>query len=107
MKCPRCQYENPPEAKFCRECGTRALPTGEPHFGSPDAYTPAHLAERILISKAAVEGERKQVTVLFADLKGSMELSSLCAQVSPTRGCLAGFVRRPHIRVLRVSHRPD
>ena len=38
------------------------------------AYTPKHLVERILISKAALEGERKQVTVLFADLKGSMEL---------------------------------
>ena len=39
-----------------------------------DAYTPKHLAETILTSKAALEGERKQVTVLFADLKGSMEL---------------------------------
>src|SRR5262249_23522478 len=38
------------------------------------SYTPKHLAERILTSKAALEGERKQVTVLFADLKGSMEL---------------------------------
>jgi class 3 adenylate cyclase len=41
---------------------------------TPDAYTPKHLGERILTSKAALEGERKQVTVLFADLKGSMEL---------------------------------
>ena len=41
---------------------------------APDSYTPKHLAERILTSKAALEGERKQVTVLFADLKGSMEL---------------------------------
>jgi class 3 adenylate cyclase len=41
---------------------------------SPEAYTPKHLAERILTTKAALEGERKQVTVLFADLKGSMEL---------------------------------
>jgi class 3 adenylate cyclase/tetratricopeptide (TPR) repeat protein len=40
----------------------------------PDAYTPKHLAEKILTSKTALEGERKQVTVLFADLKGSMEL---------------------------------
>src|SRR5204862_178398 len=37
-------------------------------------YTPKHLADRILMSRAALEGERKQVTVLFADLKGSMEL---------------------------------
>ena len=41
---------------------------------SPDSYTPKHLAEKILLSKSALEGERKQVTVLFADLKGSMEL---------------------------------
>jgi class 3 adenylate cyclase/tetratricopeptide (TPR) repeat protein len=40
----------------------------------PLAYTPAHLAEKILTSRSALEGERKQVTVLFADLKGSMEL---------------------------------
>ena len=43
-------------------------------FAAPESYTPKHLAERILTSKAALEGERKQVTVLFADLKGSMEL---------------------------------
>jgi len=41
---------------------------------APELYTPRHLAEKILTSKAALEGERKQVTVLFADLKGSMEL---------------------------------
>jgi class 3 adenylate cyclase len=43
-------------------------------FSSPQQYTPKHLADRILTSKSALEGERKQVTVLFADLKGSMEL---------------------------------
>ena len=45
-----------------------------PRTPSPESYTPKHLAEKILTSKAALEGERKQVTVLFADLKGSMEL---------------------------------
>jgi class 3 adenylate cyclase/tetratricopeptide (TPR) repeat protein len=45
-----------------------------PRFTTPEAYTPKHLAERILLTRAALEGERKQVTVLFADLKGSMEL---------------------------------
>jgi class 3 adenylate cyclase/tetratricopeptide (TPR) repeat protein len=101
MQCPRCQHENPPHAKFCLECGARfvvvcaqcgtQLPTGakfclecgkpagtdatQPaRFTAPESYTPRHLAERILTSKAALEGERKQVTVLFADLKGSMEL---------------------------------
>src|SRR5438034_288979 len=49
-------------------------PPPEPTFRSPQTYTPQHLAERILTSRAALEGERKQVTVLFADLKGSMEL---------------------------------
>jgi len=97
MQCPRCQHENPPQAKFCLECGARqaltcskcraelpgsakfCLECGEPvgpqiQPRSPDSYTPKHIAEKILTSKAALEGERKQVTVLFADLKGSMEL---------------------------------
>src|SRR5439155_19288889 len=47
---------------------------GESRFASPESYTPKYLAERILTSKSALEGERKQVTVLFADLKDSMEL---------------------------------
>ncbi|MFQ5849452.1 MAG: AAA family ATPase [Candidatus Binatia bacterium] len=101
MKCPRCQQENPWQAKFCLECaaplglacarcgaqlpvsarfcpecaqpvGARSVP--QSRFTSPEAYTPKHLAEKILTSKNTLEGERKQVTVLFADLKGSMEL---------------------------------
>src|SRR6202030_552833 len=103
MLCPRCQHENPADARFCNGCGARAQlacaqcnqlnPSGsrfcngcgaklgdlaeagpQPRFASPEAYTPKHLAEKILTSKSALEGERKQVTVLFADLKGSMEL---------------------------------
>ncbi|MBI3456457.1 MAG: AAA family ATPase [Candidatus Rokubacteria bacterium] len=103
MQCPRCQQENPPAAKFCNGCGGRleAICPGCAHPNppssrfcnecgqqldlavapapatkpvSPEAYTPKHLAEKILTSKSALEGERKQVTVLFADLKGSMEL---------------------------------
>ena len=72
--CPSCGAANPPENKFCGQC---AAPLGQrprPRFASPDGYTPQHLAERILTSKAALEGERKQVTILFADMKGSMEL---------------------------------
>jgi len=60
--------------KFCGGCGrslTSASNTDEPRFNSPDSYTPKHLAEKILTSKSVLEGERKQVTVLFADLKGS------------------------------------
>jgi class 3 adenylate cyclase len=54
--------------------GAATAPANLPRFSSPESYTPKHLAEKILTSKAALEGERKQVTVLFADLKGSMEL---------------------------------
>ena len=101
MKCPRCQHENPPGSNYCLGCGAPLgltcfscntdLPPGSrfcnkcgtpvtaqaataPRVPSPESYTPKHLAEKILTSKAALEGERKQVTVLFADLKGSMEL---------------------------------
>jgi len=74
-RCPACGAENPPANKFCGECGASlAQAAVTPKFVSPQAYTPKHLAEKILTSKGALEGERKQVTVLFADLKGSMEL---------------------------------
>src|SRR3954449_5030516 len=75
--CPACGASVPPGRKFCGECGERlsaAAPLAMPAAPAPEAYTPKHLAERILTSRAALEGERKQVTVLFADLKGSMEL---------------------------------
>ena len=51
-----------------------AAAPAEPPAPAPLAYTPPYLAEKILTSRSALEGERKQVTVLFADLKGSMEL---------------------------------
>ena len=79
--CPSCGTADSSGSKFCKKCGQRlsasqsaATGTPAPRFGSPESYTPKHLAERILTSKTALEGERKQVTVLFADLKGSMEL---------------------------------
>jgi class 3 adenylate cyclase/tetratricopeptide (TPR) repeat protein len=78
--CPSCGFANPEGFAFCGKCGARVaeapVPTlqGSAAFASPRSYTPKHLAEKILTSKSALEGERKQVTVLFADLKGSMEL---------------------------------
>jgi class 3 adenylate cyclase len=78
--CPSCGYANPEGFAFCGKCGTRVTEAqasprqGPATFASPKSYTPRHLADKILISKVALEGERKQVTVLFADLKGSMEL---------------------------------
>src|SRR5918993_5223310 len=73
--CPSCKASNPPTNKFCGQCGATLAQSGTASkFTSPEAYTPRHLAQKILTSKSALEGERKQVTVLFADLKGSMEL---------------------------------
>jgi class 3 adenylate cyclase/tetratricopeptide (TPR) repeat protein len=71
--CAACGAINPPAAKFCRRCGAPAAPAAAER--SPNAYTPRHLAERILTTRGALEGERKRVTVLFADVKGSMELA--------------------------------
>ena len=74
MQCQRCQSENPPGARFCGQCGSRLAGASAAGFVAPQRYTPKHLTERILTSMRTLEGERKQVTVLFADLKGSMEL---------------------------------
>jgi class 3 adenylate cyclase/tetratricopeptide (TPR) repeat protein len=72
--CASCGANNPPENKFCGQCAAPLTKVAASRFQSPEVYTPRHLAERILTSKSALEGERKQVTVLFADLKGSMDL---------------------------------
>jgi class 3 adenylate cyclase/tetratricopeptide (TPR) repeat protein len=72
--CPACGASSLPESRFCGQCGTPLAKALPPRFDSPEDYTPRHLAEKILTSRSALEGERKQVTVLFADLKGSMEL---------------------------------
>ena len=74
--CPSCGFVNQGDVKFCGGCGaamTAVAPSLRP-APSPESYTPQHLAARILTSRTALGGERKQVTVLFADLKGSMEL---------------------------------
>jgi class 3 adenylate cyclase/tetratricopeptide (TPR) repeat protein len=100
MQCRRCQADNREGVRFCEECGASLAPAcascGNPlhpdkrfcgacgapargaseRYASPEGYTPKHLADKILTSRAALEGERKQVTVLFADLKGSLELLS-------------------------------
>jgi class 3 adenylate cyclase/tetratricopeptide (TPR) repeat protein len=73
--CAACGAANPPANKFCHQCGAPLVSgAAAAKFAAPEAYTPKHLAERILSSRASIEGERKQVTVLFADMKGSMEL---------------------------------
>src|SRR5216117_4328364 len=77
--CSSCGAKVEAGSKFCDGCGapvdaTTAPGPGSSRFASPESYIPKHLAEKILTSKSAMEGERKHVTVLFADLKGSMEL---------------------------------
>ncbi len=73
--CPSCGTANPPTQKFCGECGT-GLTTPTPREASvPESYTPRHLAEKILASRTAIEGERKPVTVLFCDVESSTALA--------------------------------
>src|SRR5213593_980086 len=74
MQCPACRHENPDAQKFCGECGAR-LAAAPARYASPAAYTPKHLAEKILTSKGALEGERKQVTVMFTDVSGFTAMS--------------------------------
>jgi len=77
IACPRCTALNPRGQKFCDSCGESLSPA----VGAPvtprdaRAYTPRHLADKILTTRDALEGERKQVSVLFADLVDSMRLA--------------------------------
>jgi hypothetical protein len=72
--CPQCGFENPLQFKFCGECGTSLTQQIPDTVPTPSlAYTPQHLTEKILTSRSALEGERKQVTVLFADIKDSTD----------------------------------
>ncbi|MBI3455344.1 MAG: AAA family ATPase [Candidatus Rokubacteria bacterium] len=107
MQCLRCHTENPPQAKFCLECATPlaqtcakcgtglppvakfcpecahpvgARPATQAPFTSPESYTPKHLAEKILASRSVLEGERKQVTVLFVDVS---EFTALSEKLDP------------------------
>ena len=73
--CARCATANAPGHKFCKKCGqAMSAPAEREKLVSPGSYTPTYLAEKILSSRGSIEGERKRVTVLFADMKGSMEL---------------------------------
>jgi len=73
LVCVACQAANPAGNRFCHRCGGPLAPA-EP-FGSPRAYTPKHLADKILTAGSVLAGERKQVTVLFVDVSGFTSLS--------------------------------
>ncbi|MBI4767026.1 MAG: AAA family ATPase [Deltaproteobacteria bacterium] len=78
IKCPKCGFSNSPSFKFCGECGyplTNPPEASPVDYSTPQSYTPKHLAEKILITRSALEGERKLVTVMFADVAGFTSLS--------------------------------
>ena len=74
MNCPTCGHENRAEARFCDACGSPLAGDAAVARAAPRSYTPAHLAQRILTLRSALEGERKQVTVLFCDIADSTPL---------------------------------
>ena len=103
MKCPKCQFENPEYAQFCVECGVQlelkcskcgfnnsssfkfcakcghnlkeSTEQSVIDYSEPQSYTPKHLADKILITRSSLEGERKIVTVLFADVANYTSMS--------------------------------
>src|SRR6185295_9152575 len=73
--CRACGVTLLDDASFCDRCGAAVDATTPPPAPAPSSYTPAHLAARIRASRDAVEGERKRVTVLFADVVGSTAIA--------------------------------
>jgi ribosomal protein L40E len=111
MKCLKCQAELPGGAKFCRECGNKVKSTcpqcgktipSESKFciecghdlrrhkenktldlGIPRSYTPKHLADKTMTTRSFIEGERKIVTVMFADVTNS---TAMFGELNPETG---------------------
>ncbi|MFH0986157.1 MAG: zinc-ribbon domain-containing protein, partial [Candidatus Omnitrophota bacterium] len=78
LYCPQCNAVNPPEFTFCGKCAhDLRKPEESPHldYSAPHSYTPKFLADKILTTRSSLEGERKIVTVLFADLANYTVLS--------------------------------
>jgi class 3 adenylate cyclase/tetratricopeptide (TPR) repeat protein len=85
LLCAQCRTGNAPDHKFCKQCGQPLVAPSAPipagvTSASPQSYTPRYLAEKILTSRGALEGERKEVTVLFCDV---VESSRLAERLDP------------------------
>src|SRR5262245_29668189 len=99
--CPRCGHQNPPANRFCDECGgALAAPPIEPSRAAPQAYTPPPLADKIRAGRATLEGERKLITILFADVAGFTAMSE---QLDP-EACQS-LMRRCFDLMLEEVHR--
>jgi len=102
--CPQCQHQNALGSKFCAACGAaftpNALVQARDSNAPPLAYTPRHLAEQILTTRSALEGELKQVTVLFCDLPDSVGLAE---RVGPE--CMHALLQRFFELALDTVHR--
>jgi hypothetical protein len=84
FKCPKCGKHLPSEAMFCDECGHKLTLPSEPppkdlsfdeKLTKIQKYLPKGLTDKILSQRDRIEGERKQVTVMFADMEGFTSLS--------------------------------
>ncbi len=98
--CPSCRAELSPSARFCLSCGQRLEETvSTPPAPDPRSYTPPRLAEKILAARATVEGERRTVTVLFADAVGSTPIAEAIGEeemYALMQGCLARMLDAVH-----------
>ncbi len=103
LSCAACQTANPADSRFCKACGAplaaSVSPQHDRRFMPPRSYTPKHLADKILTSRSALLGERKPVTVLFADVAG---FSTLADRLDPETvhtlmdGCFAILTEQVH-----------
>ena len=76
--CPSCGAKIPSDKKFCGQCGCdlrRSVEVSPVDYSEPNTYTPKPLADKILTTRRSIEGERKLVTVLFADVANYTSLS--------------------------------
>jgi class 3 adenylate cyclase len=105
ITCPSCRAAVPAGTKFCGACGATVAPPaadqrGRVPYAEPHSYTPAHLAQRILKDRVALTGERKLVTVLFADVSG---FTSLSERLDPEE--VHGIIKRAFDLMLAEIHR--